>query len=139
MKKWTDDPTKSWEERFKALEAHHIEETQELINKYDRLNGQIKGRYEKPPTVGDFDKEHVWWAAPANQRGFADWVGAVNEENALQVAKALAADGSHPSVVIRQKREGDDSFRQVYIVRCRHVAVWDVTQDSTLLSIRRSS
>lgn len=32
IKKHVDDPTKSWEERFKSLETHHIEETTFLLN-----------------------------------------------------------------------------------------------------------
>lgn len=33
IKKYKDDISLSWEERFSKLEEHHIEETQFLINK----------------------------------------------------------------------------------------------------------
>jgi len=33
VKKFVDDPSKSWEERFKALEVHHLEETRWLIQR----------------------------------------------------------------------------------------------------------
>ncbi len=33
VKKYTDDETLTWEERYKRLEEHHIEETSFLINK----------------------------------------------------------------------------------------------------------
>lgn len=33
VKKYKDDPNLSWEERYKQLEIHHIEETTFLINK----------------------------------------------------------------------------------------------------------
>ncbi len=33
VKKFKDDETKTWEERYKDLEKHHVEETQFLIDK----------------------------------------------------------------------------------------------------------
>lgn len=33
VKKYSDDETLTWEERYKKLEEHHIEETSFLINK----------------------------------------------------------------------------------------------------------
>jgi hypothetical protein len=33
VKKYKDDPTLSWEERYKCLEHHHITETSFLIDK----------------------------------------------------------------------------------------------------------
>ena len=41
VKKFVDDETKSWEERFKALEKHHLEETNFLINKTREIVKQI--------------------------------------------------------------------------------------------------
>jgi hypothetical protein len=32
-----DDPTLSWEERFRVLESHHVKETQFLIEEIRRL------------------------------------------------------------------------------------------------------
>jgi hypothetical protein len=37
IKKFVPDETKSWEERYKALEAHHIEETTALQDRIDTL------------------------------------------------------------------------------------------------------
>jgi hypothetical protein len=37
VKRFQDDETKSWEERFKALEAHHEKETNFLINEVRKL------------------------------------------------------------------------------------------------------
>jgi len=31
IKKYTDDATLTWEERYKRLEAHHLKETRELL------------------------------------------------------------------------------------------------------------
>lgn len=36
-----DDESKSWEERFRMLEKHHIEETTFLINEVRKLAGAI--------------------------------------------------------------------------------------------------
>jgi len=40
VKKFVDDESLSWEERFKALEKHHIEETTFLINKIREIVNQ---------------------------------------------------------------------------------------------------
>lgn len=37
VKRYEDDETKSWEERYKQLEKHHLEETSFLINKIHEL------------------------------------------------------------------------------------------------------
>ena len=37
IKKYVDDSSLTWEERYKRLEAHHIEETKELIERIDEL------------------------------------------------------------------------------------------------------
>lgn len=37
IKKYVDDPTLSWEERYRRLEAHHKEETEWLIAETVRL------------------------------------------------------------------------------------------------------
>lgn len=37
IKRFADDPSKTWEERFKLLLAHHEEETKWLIAAYDAL------------------------------------------------------------------------------------------------------
>lgn len=36
------DDTISWEERYKQLEAHHLEETKFLINKVEELENKIE-------------------------------------------------------------------------------------------------
>jgi hypothetical protein len=38
IKKYIDDPSLTWEERYKRLEAHHLEETNELIRVLKELN-----------------------------------------------------------------------------------------------------
>ncbi len=41
VKRFKFDPNKSWEENYKALESHHVEETTFLINKVKELeNGR---------------------------------------------------------------------------------------------------
>lgn len=37
VERFRDDPTKTWEDRFKALENHHVKETQFLIDEIRRL------------------------------------------------------------------------------------------------------
>lgn len=37
MKRYVDDTTLSWEERYKEFEAHHIEETQHLLDEIKEL------------------------------------------------------------------------------------------------------
>ncbi len=37
VKRYEDNETKSWEERYKQLEKHHLEETSFLINKIREL------------------------------------------------------------------------------------------------------
>lgn len=37
VKKYVMDETLSWEERYRKLEAHHLEETQWLIKEIERL------------------------------------------------------------------------------------------------------
>lgn len=39
--RFKDDESKSWEERFRALEKHHIEETTFLIKEVRKLAGAI--------------------------------------------------------------------------------------------------
>ena len=41
VKKYTDDLALSWEERYKRLEKHHLEETQELISVIQELESEI--------------------------------------------------------------------------------------------------
>lgn len=41
-KKYTDDPSLSWEERYKRLEAHHIEETEYLLAKLEDARAELK-------------------------------------------------------------------------------------------------
>jgi hypothetical protein len=40
--KYKMDPSKSWEERYRELEKHHIEETSFLINEIRRLSKDTK-------------------------------------------------------------------------------------------------
>lgn len=41
VKKYKDDDTLSWEERYKLLEQHHIEETNFLIDKIRKIVSNI--------------------------------------------------------------------------------------------------
>ncbi len=45
FKKYVDDPSLSWEERYKRLEAHHVEETTFLIARIEKLEAP----YERTP------------------------------------------------------------------------------------------
>lgn len=40
VKKYTDDPTLSWEQRYAHLKAHHIEETMSLVLKLERARAR---------------------------------------------------------------------------------------------------
>jgi hypothetical protein len=42
VKRFHDDPNKSWEERYRALEQHHLEETTFLIDKVRELARQLE-------------------------------------------------------------------------------------------------
>lgn len=42
VKKYKMDESKSWQERYKDLESHHIEETTFLIEKVRELDKKIK-------------------------------------------------------------------------------------------------
>lgn len=55
VKKYTDDPTKTWEERYKALEAHHEKETKFLIKEVERLR-------EAPPRPEEIQHAIAAWA-----------------------------------------------------------------------------
>lgn len=46
IKKYVMDESISWEERYKRLEAHHLEETKWLIEEVERLQEELK----KKPT-----------------------------------------------------------------------------------------
>jgi len=41
VKRHTDDPTKSWEERYKVLDEHHLKETTFLINEVRALAKEL--------------------------------------------------------------------------------------------------
>lgn len=41
VKRHTDDPAKSWEERYKVLDEHHLKETTFLINEVRALAKQL--------------------------------------------------------------------------------------------------
>jgi hypothetical protein len=44
VKRHVDDPTKTWEERFRALEEHHIKETTFLVEEVRKLAAEIDGK-----------------------------------------------------------------------------------------------
>jgi len=46
VKRHVDDPSKSWEERFRALEEHHVKETTFLVDEVRKLAAEID---EKEP------------------------------------------------------------------------------------------
>jgi hypothetical protein len=46
IQKYTDDPSLSWEERYKRLESHHLEETQFLIKEIEKLEKEVAS-YQK--------------------------------------------------------------------------------------------
>ena len=41
FKRHVDDPSKSWEERFRALEEHHVKETTFLVDEVRKLAAEI--------------------------------------------------------------------------------------------------
>lgn len=42
VKRHQDDPSKSWEDRFKILEQHHLKETEFLIRKVRELAARLR-------------------------------------------------------------------------------------------------
>lgn len=50
VKRFVDDPTLSWEERFKRLEKHHEEETKFLIEYIEKMK---KEEQEKRSRMGN--------------------------------------------------------------------------------------
>jgi hypothetical protein len=42
VKKYEDDPTKTWEERFRLLETHHVKETTFMIKKIREFAALLK-------------------------------------------------------------------------------------------------
>jgi hypothetical protein len=57
VKKYKMDETKSWEERYRELEQHHIAETTFLINQVRALADEID---ELNPTLSASVKESYW-------------------------------------------------------------------------------
>jgi hypothetical protein len=51
VKQFKFDPAKSWEENFKGLEQHHIEETTFLINKVRELDKRIESFVSVQPPI----------------------------------------------------------------------------------------
>ena len=47
VKRFHDDPTRSWEERYHALEKHHLEETTFLIDKVRELARALNDALER--------------------------------------------------------------------------------------------
>jgi hypothetical protein len=47
VKRYKMDESKTWEERYKDLDAHHIEETTFLINKVRELAQQMQDQKEQ--------------------------------------------------------------------------------------------
>lgn len=41
IKKYVDDSSLTWEERYNRLQAHHLEETKELINVIQELENEL--------------------------------------------------------------------------------------------------
>lgn len=42
VKRYVDDPSLSWEERYRRLEEHHEKETKFLIAEVERLRGKLE-------------------------------------------------------------------------------------------------
>lgn len=51
--KYQDDPTLTWAERYKRLEAHHIAETTELVSKLEALRA-------KRPALTEYTDEELY-------------------------------------------------------------------------------
>jgi hypothetical protein len=52
IKRYEDDPSLTWEERYARLEAHHREETEWMMRKLKELDGELQHalcRYCKQP------------------------------------------------------------------------------------------
>lgn len=54
IKKYVDDTTLTWEERYKRLEAHHLEETKELIQTIKDLEEKLYIAYMQ---LGEYESQ----------------------------------------------------------------------------------
>jgi hypothetical protein len=50
VKRYVDDPTLSWEDRYHKLDSHHMKETTFLINKVRELAKELQELYAKNRT-----------------------------------------------------------------------------------------
>ena len=61
VKKYIEDPNKSWEEKYIELEQHHIEETTYLVSKLEELRSAIKDHREKTGHEMCWENDEELW------------------------------------------------------------------------------
>lgn len=47
IKKFVDDSSLTWEERYNRLQAHHLEETKELIEVIEKLEADVEETWDR--------------------------------------------------------------------------------------------
>ncbi len=60
VKKHKDDPSKTWEERYRALEEHHIQETTFLIDEVRKLAAEMDEAL-RPKTIEEIIRQCKKW------------------------------------------------------------------------------
>jgi len=61
IKKYVDDPSLSWEERYKRLDAHHCEETAWMIGRIKELENAIKKHREQTGHEMCWENDEELW------------------------------------------------------------------------------
>lgn len=73
IKKYEDDPSLPWHERYRRLEAHHLEETTFLIARIGELESEPSSSTNEEPGFPTVDwKREV--ADDRTQLGYREWV-----------------------------------------------------------------
>lgn len=62
IKKYVDDPSLTWEERYARLDAHHLEETQWMMNRIKELEAAIKKHREQTGHEMCWENDEELWA-----------------------------------------------------------------------------
>lgn len=60
IKNYTTDETKSWEERYKELDAHHVAETTLLLEKIRDLEATVESLSAELEEVNDEFDDYRW-------------------------------------------------------------------------------
>ena len=79
IKKYEDDPSLPWQERYRRLEAHHLEETSFLIARIGELELEPPSSAAEGPEPSTLAwKREV--AADRTQLGYREWLARAAED-----------------------------------------------------------